>query len=221
MEKKTDPFKVDFKSGANLDAEETPDLSADVPNSELGASGTLSKRELRQQKKREKELKRIAERKFEREAGLIGVKNTSLTLGIVGFTVSTIPIILYVGATLLFIALGLVSAVLVMLLLVGFIFIIPFYLSGGGSIEDYFSFAAAPANFATDLFNAVSGFSGTLNLICSAGGLIMELIAAVLLGVSYKALCKRNRIKRTVFLSVAIIFTAVILVFSLMNFNKV
>lgn len=221
MGNKKDPFKVDFDSGKNLETEEKSEINAAVQeNAETPDGEPLSKRELRRQKRRERELKRIADRKFEREAGLIGVKRASLTLGVIGFMVSIVPVILYVGATLLFITMGLATAVLFMLCLVGFIFIIPFYLAGGGnSIENYFAFALAPANFATDVFNTVSGFSGTLNVVCSAAGILMEIVAAVLLCVSYKALCRKNRIKRTVFLSAAFIISAVVLVFSLVNFS--
>lgn len=221
MEKKIDPFKIDFNNGTNMEAEEPEKTDvAEESAAPTDGSTTSTKRELRQQKKREKELKRIADRKFEREAGLIGVKNTSTTLGIVGFIICIIPIITYIGATLLFIVLGLTTVFLILLFLAGFILIVPFFLAGGASIEDYFATATAPAKFATEVADKVSGLSDTLNVVCSASGLILQLAAAILLFISYKALCKKNKIKRTVFLSLGIAFAAVFLVFSVLNLNK-
>ena len=92
MENK-DPFKVDFKSGENKTADNKEIVSKETEQKEAEKSAVFSRRELRKQKKKEKELKLIAERKFEREAGLLGVKKTSLTLGIIGFIISTIPLL--------------------------------------------------------------------------------------------------------------------------------
>ena len=157
MEKK-DPFKVDFKSGENKTADKKETVANTTDNKQAVVSSIPSRRELRKKKKRDRELKRIAERKFEREAGFLGVKKTSLTLGIVGFIISIIPVILFFGAMLLFLACGLITVFLFLLFLVGFLIIVPIYLAGGNSIENYFAVALAPANFASDVFNTVSGF---------------------------------------------------------------
>ena len=43
----------------------------------------------------------------------------------------------------------------------------------------------------------------------------MEIISMILLFVSYKALCKRNRVKRTVFLVLAMLITLIVLIISI------
>ena len=223
MEEK-DPFKIDFASGQNLQAEtpkETPETVSTPVDGETPAPDPenvkLSRKERRKQRKREKELKKIADRKFEREAGKTGVKRTSLILGIVGFLLSLTPIIVTVALLLFMVTMGLVTAVLFMLFIAGFIIVIPIFLSKGLTISEYFAVATAPVNFASSIYNSVSNIQGIATVILSGAGLVLEIVSLILLIVSYKALCKKNQVKRTVFISIAIPVSAIIFIFALAN----
>ena len=214
MEKNGDPFKVDLKTGDNLEKEERPDAenSENTENTATDTGASLSKKELRARKRREKERVRAEERKFEREAGMIKVKTTSLTLSLLGTVASLVPVITFVGALLLVVVCALATTVLFLLFLVGFVIIAPIYLSSGKSLSDYFAVPTAPVEFASGLFNALSGLSGLFLTVAAGIGLGLEIIALALFIASAKALCKRNRIKRAILLSFGIIVGAIVLI---------
>lgn len=214
MEKNGDPFKVDLKTGDNLEKEERPDAenSENTENTATDTGASLSKKELRARKRREKERVRAEERKFEREAGMLKAKTTSLTLSLLGTVASLVPVITFVGALLLVVVCALATTVLFLLFLVGFVIIAPIYLSSGKSLSDYFAVPTAPVEFASGLFNALSGLSGLFLTVAAGIGLGLEIIALALFIASAKALCKRNRIKRAILLSFGIIVGAIVLI---------
>ena len=216
MEKNGDPFKVDLKTGDNLEKEERPNAensdSRDPVGTENRTDAPLTKKELRAKKKREKERRRAEETKFEREAGMIKVKTTSLTLSLLGTVASLVPVITFVGALLLVVVCALATTALFLLFLVGFVIIAPIYLSSGKSLSDYFAVPTAPVEFASGLFNALSGLSGLFLTVAAGIGLGLEIAALALFISSAKALCKRNRIKRAILLSFGIIVGAIVLI---------
>ena len=131
-----DPFKVDLKTGSNLEKEETvhaenSENPENTGNTATDTGAPLSKKELRTRKRREKERVRAEERKFEREAGMLKTKNTSLTFSIVGTVASLVPLMTYIGAILLLLVCALTTTALFLLFLVGLIIIAPIYLASG------------------------------------------------------------------------------------------
>ena len=222
MGKNDDPFKVDLKTGDNLEKEDKPnaensDAQEPVGTKSISNDAPLTKKELRAQKRRERERVRVEERKFEREAGMLKAKSTSLTFSILGTLASLVPIITYVGILLLVLVCALATTALFLLFLVGFFIIAPIYLSSGRSLSDYFAIPTAPVEFASGLFNTLSGLSGLFLTVAAAIGLGFEIIALVLFFASAKALCKRNKIKRAILLSFGIIVGAIVLIIGIVN----
>lgn len=212
-----DPFKVDLKTGSNLEKEEkeTAEVFANQENGDTASEKSdaqLTKKELRTKRRREKERVRAEERKFEREAGMLKTKRMSLTFGIVGIVASLVPLFTYVGATLLLVICGLATTAMILLFLVGLIVIAPFYLSSGKSLSDYFAVATAPAEFASGIINALSGLSGLFLTVASSIGLGLEIAALALFLSSKKALCKRNKIKRAILIAVGMLISITVLI---------
>ena len=177
----------------------------------------LTRKEKRLKKKEEKKARRLQEKEFERNAGHKPQKILSLVLGIVGFVIGFIPIMLIILSIFFFIICACVSAVLFIVDIAGLIFFGLGYIiyassTSNASLDGYFAPAQGPINFAADIFNKVVNVNGLLTTIFAGAGLALEIAALILLIVSYKALIKRHKVGYTILLGFAIAITLGVLV---------
>ena len=181
----------------------------------------LSKRARKKQakieKKKAKREKRIAEAKFEKEAGRKGAKTTSLVFGILGVVTSVAPVILlvlaFIFAIIVYFVGLLVYLILIFgLLLIGIGYLIYSTMSDNPSMDGYLGIGTKIFDFANGLINGASNIQGLALVICGGVGVAFEITSLILLFISYPALVKRHRIAYTILLILGLIISIIMLV---------
>lgn len=176
----------------------------------------LTKREIKRQKK-------LADKKFEQEAGMKPLKILALVFGIVGFAISFISIALVivtgVFALLCYIATAIIAIFAIFgLLLFGLGYIIYAVTNENPSLDGYFSIVTGPSNFANELMAKVLDFNGTFTVICASIGIVLEIVAFILICVTIKAFIPKHRARNFILISLAMVISIIVLILGITKF---
>lgn len=169
----------------------------------------LTKREIKRQKK-------LADKKFEQEAGMKPLKVMALVFGIVGFSVSFISIALVVVTGIFALLCYLATAILAIFAIFGLLcfglgYIIYAATNENPSLDGYFAIVTVPSDFATNLMEKVLSINGIFTVICASIGIVFEIVAFIMICITIGAFTPKHRTRNFILISLALIISILVL----------